>query len=151
MTNIIKRTSEEDADFLSLVKLLDVELAERDGDEHAFYAQFNKPVGLSGVVVVYRDGEPVGCGAFKKYDENSVEIKRMYVRPDRRGMRIAAEVLTDLESWANELGFKEYILETGFKQPEAITLYKRSGYDVIPNYGQYENVENSVCMKKSIG
>ena len=75
----------------------------------------------------------------------------MYVRPDRRGMRIAAEVLTDLESWANELGFKEYILETGFKQPEAITLYKRSGYDVIPNYGQYENVENSVCMKKSIG
>ena len=151
MTNIIKRTSEEDADFLSLVKLLDVELAERDGDEHAFYAQFNEPVGLSGVVVGYRDGEPVGCGAFKKYDENSVEIKRMYVRPDRRGMRIAAEVLTDLESWANELGFKEYILETGFKQPEAITLYKRSGYDVIPNYGQYENVENSVCMKKSIG
>lgn len=151
MTNVIKRTSEEDADFLSLVKLLDIELAERDGDDHAFYAQFNKPVGLSGVIVAYRDGEPVGCGAFKKYDENSVEIKRMYVRPDRRGMRIAAEVLTDLESWANELGFKEYILETGFKQPEAIALYKRSGYDVIPNYGQYENVENSVCMKKSIG
>lgn len=150
MANVIKRTSEEDADFLSLVKLLDVELAERDGDEHAFYAQFNKPVGLSGVIVAYRDGEPVGCGAFKKYDENSVEIKRMYVRPDRRGMRIAAEVLTDLESWANELGFKEYILETGFKQPEAIALYKRSGYDVIPNYGQYENVENSVCMKKCV-
>lgn len=150
MTNTLKRTSEGDSDFLSLVKLLDVELAERDGDEHAFYAQFNKPVGLSGVIVAYRDGEPVGCGAFKKYDENSVEIKRMYVRPDRRGMRIAAEILTDLESWANELGFKEYILETGFKQPEAIALYKRSGYDVIPNYGQYEDVENSVCMKKSL-
>ena len=150
MTNTLKRTSEGDSDFLSLVKLLDVELAERDGDEHAFYAQFNKPVGLSGVIVAYRNGEPVGCGAFKKYDENSVEIKRMYVRPDRRGMRIAAEILTDLESWANELGFKEYILETGFKQPEAIALYKRSGYDVIPNYGQYEDVENSVCMKKSL-
>ena len=150
MSNTLKRTSEGDSDFLSLVKLLDVELAERDGDEHAFYAQFNKPVGLSGVIVAYRNGEPVGCGAFKKYDENSVEIKRMYVRPDRRGMRIAAEILTDLESWANELGFKEYILETGFKQPEAIALYKRSGYDVIPNYGQYEDVENSVCMKKSL-
>lgn len=150
MTNFIKRTNEEDADFLSLVKLLDVELAERDGEEHSFYAQFNKPVGLTGVVVAYRDGEAVGCGAFKKYDEHSVEIKRMYVRPDRRGLRIAGEVLADLEKWANEVGFSEYVLETGFKQPEAIALYRRSGYDVIPNYGQYVGVENSVCMHKKL-
>ena len=149
MENMIKRTNEEDADFLSLVKLLDVELAERDGDDHSFYAQFNKPVGLTGVVVAYRDGEPVGCGAFKKYDENAAEIKRMYVRPDRRGLRIAAEVLTYLEAWAKELGFSEYVLETGFKQPEAIALYKSSGYEVIPNYGQYIGVENSVCMRKA--
>ncbi|MEQ1603314.1 MAG: GNAT family N-acetyltransferase [Pyrinomonadaceae bacterium] len=150
MTNVIKRTTEEDADFLSLVKLLDIELAERDGEEHAFYAQFNKPVGLTGVVVAYRDDEAVGCGAFKKYDENSVEIKRMYVRSDRRGHRIAAEVLADLEMWANELGALECVLETGFKQPEAIALYKRSGYEVIPNYGQYVGVENSVCMSKKL-
>lgn len=150
MTNFIKRTSEEDADFLSLVKLLDVELAERDGEEHAFYAQFNQPVGLTGVVVAYRDGEAVGCGAFKKYDENSVEIKRMYVRPDRRGLRIAANILAELEKWANEVGFSEYVLETGYKQPEAIALYKRSGYDVIPNYGQYAGVANSVCMHKKL-
>ncbi len=148
MTNIIKRTNEEDADFLSLVKLLDVELAERDGDDHAFYAQFNRPVGLTGVVVAYRDGDAVGCGAIKKYDEKAVEIKRMYVRPDRRGLRIAAEILADLETWANELGFSEYVLETGFKQPEAIALYKRTGYNVIPNYGQYADVTNSVCMQK---
>lgn len=148
MTNVIKRTNEEDADFLSLVKLLDVELVERDGEEHAFYAQFNKPVGLTGVVVAYREGEAVGCGAFKKYDENSVEIKRMYVRPDRRGLRIAAEVLNELEAWSSELGFSEYVLETGFKQPEAIALYKRSGYEVVPNYGQYVGIDNSVCMRK---
>jgi putative acetyltransferase len=150
MTNVIKRTNEDDADFLSLVKLLDVELAERDGDEHAFYAQFNKPVGLTGVVVAYRDGLAVGCGAFKKYDENGVEIKRMFVRPDFRGLRIAAEILTDLETWANELGFSAFVLETGHKQPEAIALYKRSGYEVIPNYGQYMGVENSVCMHKTV-
>ena len=141
MTNVIKRTTEEDADFLSLVKLLDVELADRDGEEHSFYAQFNKPVGLTGVVVAYREGEEVGCGAFKKYDANSVEIKRL---------RIAAEVLAELEKWANEVGFSEYVLETGFKQPEAIALYERSGYDVIPNYGQYVGVENSVCMHKKL-
>lgn len=150
MANVIKRTNEEDADFLSLVELLDAELAERDGEEHGFYAQFNKPVGLLGVVVAYRDGESVGCGAFKKYDENSVEIKRMYVLPDRRGLRIAGEILTELETWSTELGFSEYVLETGFKQPEAIALYTRSGYEVIPNYGQYVGVENSVCMKKTV-
>lgn len=150
MINAIKRTNEKDADFLSLVKLLDVELAERDGEEHAFYAQFNKPVGLTGVIVAYREGEAVGCGAFKKYDDNTAEIKRMYVRPDRRGLRIAAEVLSELEAWSTELGFSEYVLETGFNQPEAIALYTRSGYEVIPNYGQYAGVDNSVCMKKIV-
>lgn len=110
----------------------------------------NRSVRAARPLVFTCDGEPVGCGAFKKYDENSVEIKRMYVRPDARGMRIAAEVLTDLESWANELGFKEYILEPDSSSPRRSLFTNVQDY-VIPNYGQYENVENSVCMKKSIG
>ena len=150
MTNVIKRTTEEDADFLSLVKLLDIDLAERDGDEHAFYAQFNKPVGLDGVVVAYREDIAVGCGAFRRFENTTAEIKRMFVRPDRRGNRIAAEILAELENWANEMGYSDYVLETGRKQPEAIALYKRSGYQIIPSYGQYLNVENSICMGKSL-
>lgn len=146
----LKRTDEDDGDFLALVKLLDADLQQRDGDEHAFYAQFNKPVGLTGVVVAYREGEAVGCGAFKRYDQSTVEIKRMYVRVERRGLRIASEILSDLEAWANELEFSNCVLETGFNQPEAIALYKRSGYEVILNYGQYFGVENSVCMRKVI-
>lgn len=74
----------------------------------------------------------------------------MFVRPDWRGRRIAAEILTDLENWAVDFGFSEYVLETGFKQPEAIALYERSGYKVIPNYGQYVGVGNSVCMHKTV-
>ena len=144
----IIRVSEDDKDFLSLVKLLDAELAVRDGEEHGFYAQFNKPVGLGGVVVAHLGGEAVGCGAFKKYGDGVAEIKRMFVRPDARGKRIAAGVLNELESWAAETGFRECILETGWKQPEAIALYRREGYEVIPNYGQYAGVENSVCMRK---
>jgi len=146
----IKRTREDDADFLRLVQSLDIELAERDGDDHAFYAQFNKPVGLAGVVLVCDRGEPLGCGAFKEYSTDVAEIKRMYVKPECRGKRIAALVLSELESWADELGFQECILETGFKQPEAIALYQREGYEVISNYGQYEAVENSVCMMKRL-
>ena len=145
----IVRTAEDNADFLSLVELLDAELRIRDGEEHGFYAQFNKPVGLGGVVIAFDVGEPVGCGAFKRYEEGVAEIKRMYIKPESRGRRIAALVLRELESWAAELGFTKCILETGHKQPEAIALYKREGYSVIPNYGQYAGVDNSVCMRKT--
>ncbi len=145
---VISRTDQKDADFLSLVKLLDAELAERDGDDHEFYAQFNKTVGLAGVVVAYRGNEAVGCGAFRQFDEETAEIKRMYVRSESRGMRIGAEILTELEAWAVESGFSRCVLETGFKQPEAIALYKRCGYCVIANYGQYAEAYNSVCMEK---
>jgi GNAT superfamily N-acetyltransferase len=75
----------------------------------------------------------------------------MFVRAENRGQRIAAQILTELETWARELNFEDCVLETGFKQPEAIALYKRSGYEVIPNYGQYADVRNSICMKKKIG
>ena len=146
----ICRVSETDEDFLGLVQLLDAELAVRDGEEHGFYAQFNKPVGLSGVVVAYLDGEAVGCGAFKKYANGIAEIKRMYVHPESRGKRIAARVLIELEEWSRNSGFYECILETGWKQPEAVALYKREGYEIVPNYGQYAGVKNSVCMRKAV-
>ncbi len=146
----IVRTDSSNPDFIALVKLLDEELAIRDGAEHSFFAQFNQIDSIRHVVVAYADGEPVGCGAFKRYDVVTAEIKRMFVRSEARGRRIGADVLTELEAWAIEEGFSAAILETGFKQPEAIRLYERSGYDRIPNYGQYAGVESSVCMKKSL-
>ena len=145
----IRRVAETDEDFLELVRMLDAELARRDGEEHGFYAQFNQPVGLAGVVVAWLDWEAVGCGAFKKYDDHVAEIKRMFVRPEARGKRIAAAILRELENWAARSDFRECILETGWKQPEAIALYRREGYEVIPNYGQYAGMANSVCMRKT--
>lgn len=145
------RTNAENADLLSLVALLDEELRQRDGEDHYFFAQFNKLAGLLGVVVAYLDDRPVGCGAFKRHSDDEAEIKRMFVLADSRGKRIGAEILAELESWASESGFNACVLETGFKQPEAIALYKRSGYEVIPNYGQYADVGASVCMRKGLG
>lgn len=144
------RTDSGNPDFRSLVKLLDEDLAIRDGAEHAFYATFNKIDSLAQVVVAYKGGAAVGCGAIKRYEESIVEIKRMFVLPSFRGQGIAGEVLRELETWALELGFAESILETGKKQPEAIRLYQKSGYSVINNYGQYQGVENSVCMQKRL-
>ena len=144
------RTTSENPDFRTLVQLLDQDLAERDGAEHGFYAQFNKIANLDHVVVAYQAGEPVGCGAFKPFETDSVEIKRMFVQPAHRGQGVAQAVLAELEKWAAELDYSACVLETGKKQPEAIALYQRSGYALTPNYGQYIGVENSVCMRKAL-
>ena len=144
------RTDSLNNHFKELVKLLDADLAIRDGADHAFYAQFNKIDLIQHVIVAYENEAPVGCGAFKKYDDTSAEIKRMYVLPQHRNKGIAASVLQQLEQWAKEEGFQSTVLETGLKQPEAIRLYEKSGYSRIPNYGQYAGIENSVCMKKEL-
>ena len=146
----IIRTNSQDEQFVALVRLLDADLRIRDGEEHDFYAAYNKIDSIAHVVVAYFEDIAVGCGAIKKFDDQTIEIKRMYVRPEQRGKGIAGEVLRELESWAVELGFGEAVLETGKKQPEAIRLYEKSGYNLIPNYGQYQGVDNSVCMKKSL-
>lgn len=142
------RTNSDHKDFITLVKHLDTELAERDGAEHAFYAQFNKIDKIKYVVVAYEDEKPVGCGAIKEFEPGTVEVKRMFVFPQFRGKGIAGKVLAELERWAAELSFNRCILETGFKQPEAIALYRKSRYSRVPNYGQYAGVENSVCFEK---
>lgn len=149
MTLII-RTSSDNADFVELVRHLDVELAERDGKDHSFYAQFNKIDMIKHVVVAYDDGQPVACGAIKEYEPGTMEVKRMFTLPANRGKGIAVRVLSELEKWAAEMNYSKCVLETGKKQPEAIRLYEKSGYKLIPNYGQYAGVENSVCFEKPL-
>ena len=146
----IIRTESDNEDFIKLVKYLDAELGERDGGDHSFYAQFNKIDKIKYVVVAYENGKPIGCGAIKEYTQKTMEIKRMYTSPGSRGKGIAAKVLTELEKWATELSCKKCILETGKRQPEAIGLYKKNGYKLIPNYGQYAEIENSLCFEKEI-
>ena len=149
MLNII-RTNSDNLNFISLVNLLDAELAERDGEDHPFYAQFNKIDKIKYVVVAYENDKPVSCGAIKEYSPDTMEVKRMYTLTESRGKGIATKVLIELEKWAKELSYGKCILETGKKQPEAIALYKKNGYKLIPNYGQYVNAENSVCFEKEM-
>ena len=144
------RTDSDNEDFKALVKLLDADLAIRDGADHAFYAQYNYIDKIRNAVVAFIDNKAVACGAFKKISDSAVEIKRMYVAENLRGQGIAQKVLAELEKWAGELKFSSCILETGKKQPEAIRLYQKAGYTIIKNYGQYENIENSVCMEKKM-
>lgn len=144
------RTDATHSDFVALVQQLDADLAQRDGEDHAYYHQFNTIDKLKQVVVAYENNVAVGCGALKPFGADAMEVKRMYVSPAHRGKGIAAAILTALESWATELGATRCVLETGKKQLEAMALYRKSGYKVIPNYDQYAGLENSVCFEKVI-
>ena len=146
----LMRTDSSNPDFISLVALLDADLAQRDGEEHGFYAQFNAIIHLKHTIVLYENNIPVACGAFKPFDKTTVEVKRMFVQPNQRGKGIASKVLSGLEVWAKEIGYTSCVLETGLRQPEAIALYKKNGYKIIPNYPPYEGVAHSVCFKKML-
>lgn len=142
------RTDSNDIDFIKLVEHLDSELAIRDGDDHAFYHQFNGISMIKYALVAYMGNKPVGSGAIKKFDETAMEVKRMFVLPEFRGKGISRKILSGLEEWTKELGYKKCILETGINQQEALALYQKSGFIRIPNYGQYADVENSFCFEK---
>lgn len=146
----IVRTDSDNKDFIELVKQLDADLAIRDGDEHAFYDQFNKIDKIKYVVLAYENDRAIGCGAIKYYDDKAVEVKRMFTLPESRGKGLASIILAELEAWAVELSYEKCILETGIKQYEAIGLYEKNNYNRMPNYGQYTNAPNSTCFEKKL-
>lgn len=142
------RTTSDHMDFQKMVVQLDTYLRFIDGDDHAFYAQFNKSNLLKNALIAYENSFPVGIGAYKEVDSETIEIKRMFTIPEHRGKGIAKAVLTELENWAIEEKYSIAILETGAELKVAISLYQKRGYQVIENYGQYIGIENSICMKK---
>jgi len=146
----IRRTNSHDPDFLLLVKSLDKALEERYGHLQQLYDQFNKIEYLETVVIAYSSGTAVGCVCFKNFQTNTVEVKRMFVSAEFRGMGIGRALLNELEKWAAELGMKALVLELGNKQPEALHVYQRQGFQLIPCYEPYTGMDASICMKKII-
>jgi putative acetyltransferase len=144
-----QRTTSDNADFQFLTREFDNYLIDIDGDEKDFFAQYNQ-IYLEHVVVCNTNGKAIGCGAFKEYETHVAELKRMFVLPEARGNGIASSLITELESWITELKYTTCILETSNKLVNAIALYTKFGYQVIQNYGQYANVESSICMKKTL-
>ncbi|MCC4228891.1 GNAT family N-acetyltransferase [Zunongwangia profunda] len=146
----IKRTSSSEIDFQHLVSELDGELSTRNGETNEFFAQYNKIDQIKNVIIATIENKPVGCGAMKAYDSDTMEIKRMFVPIEMRGKGIAVHILKNLEKWAKEMNYSKCILETGNKMPEAIRLYEKSNYKIIPNYGQYNGIEDSICFEKHL-
>lgn len=147
-TITLTKTNSDDPDFRKLIQELDADLRTRNGELMDIYDQLNVIEKIDTVVIAWLNGLAVGCGCFKPFDAESVEIKRMFVQSSGRGNGISALVLKTLEDWAHDLGFKYTVLETGSKQIEAQGLYQKAGYTSIDNYGPYVNLSDSFCFRK---
>jgi GNAT superfamily N-acetyltransferase len=142
------RTDSTDQNFKELILLLDNELNDQYGDKQNYYDRFNIIEECKTVVIAKSNNNPIGCGCFKTLTDDTVEIKRMFVNKNSRRQGISKKILTELETWAIELGYDFALLETGYKQKEAIGLYEKYGYRKTDNYGPYIGIETSICMKK---
>jgi len=144
----LRRVNTLSPDFSGLVKDLDIELKQQYPDIQHVYAPLNKLEDIKTAVIAYESNIPVACGCFKINNPESVEIKRMYVKKDFRGKGLSKLILNELLQWAKDLGNTVAVLETGIKQLEAISLYKKSGFEITQNYGPYINNINSICFQK---
>lgn len=112
--------------------------------------QYNKLDDIHDVVLAYDNDTLVACAGFKKYDDECAEVKRVFVKEEYRGLGLSKELMERLEKRTREKGFRYFLLESGEPLVSAMALYRKIGYRVIPNYGQYIGMEESVCMKKEL-
>jgi GNAT superfamily N-acetyltransferase len=146
----ILKTDSKNDDFLMLIKLLDTDLDERYGELQKQYKRHNKVDYINDVIIIYKNEVPAACGAFKEHDNDSIELKRIFVTKENRRQGLSKLVVNELEELGRSKGYKYAILETGIKQHEAISLYENAGYKVIQNFEPYVGNINSVCMKKTL-
>lgn len=144
------KTDNKNPEFINLIKLLDGDLSERYGELQKQFDKHNKVDFINDVIIIYKNNVPVSCGAFKEFDADTVELKRIFVVKEHRRQGLAKLIVCELEKVARNKGYKFALLETGIKQYEAIALYKSLGFEVIDNFEPYVGNENSVCMKKAL-
>ena len=150
----VRRESIESRDAHVLIMALNAELSHRypePGANH-FHLDIEEVLPGRGAFVIARAEQrvPIGCGAIRRMDSTTAEIKRMYVVPQRRGMGAGKAILEKLEQVAHELAVTRIVLETGERQPEAIALYEHRGFVKIPPFGEYTDSPLSVCMEKTL-
>lgn len=147
-----RRTDGKNRDFIENCRLLDMDLDRRVGKvvKREKYREYNHLDEIREAIVVYNDRNAVGGGAIRKYDDKNAELKRVFVQPEYQGRGIGSRLVSLLIEWAAELGYERMILETGELLAESCAVYRKLGFEVIPNYGPYADMPESLCMAKDL-
>ena len=135
-------------DFKRLDSLINDYYYERFGEESLKYHEINSLKHMDEFFIAYEGNDAIAIICLKKFDEKTGELKRLFVMPEYRRTGIAMQMITFSEEKAKEIGYKEMVLETGVKMPEAIRLYKKAGYAMVDNFGDYIGDDITCCMKK---
>ncbi|MFE4862460.1 GNAT family N-acetyltransferase [Streptomyces sp. NPDC056670] len=157
---IIQQLGYDHPDAVRLNDQVQLEYAARYGDDGDVTplsaAMFIPPRGLY-LIAYDPEGRPVATGGWRSQDANEenyrdgdAELKRMYVVPEARGLGLARRILAALEADARRAGRTRMVLETGTKQPEAITLYASTGYEPCEKFGHYRTYDTSRCFAKPL-
>lgn len=146
------RTDGKNEDFIENCMLLDEDLDRRVGKhiQRDKYQKYNQLDEIQEAIVVYEGNKAVGGGAIRRYDAETIELKRVFVHREYQGQGIGSRLVVLLMEWAVELGYQRMILETGELLVESCAVYKKLGFQVIPNYGPYVNMPESLCMAKDL-
>lgn len=145
----VRNVSAQEPDLHLLISRLDQDLLQRYPADEIFGLDFNDPdIDQIHFAVAYDGNVPVGCGAIRPLDAESVELKRFYVESAYRRQGVAAQVLADLEQAALRLGASCVKLEAGTEQPEAVGFYQKHGYLPIEKFGSYVDCPSSLCFEK---
>ena len=147
-----QRTNGQNKDFMENCRLLDLDLDRRVGKKlkREKYKQYNLLDEIQEAIVVYDGRKAIGGGAIRRYDDETAELKRIFVRPEYQGRGVGTKLVSLLLEWAEELGYQRIILETGELLAESCAVYQKLGFQVIPNYGPYVDMPESLCMEKDL-
>jgi putative acetyltransferase len=150
----IRRTTLDSPDAARLIAALNAELTmafPEPGATHFSLSDAQVVAGEGAFVVAWLDEVAVGCGAVRRLDEATAEIKRMYVDPSVRGRGVGRTLVEALEREARLVGVTRIVLETGTRLASAIRLYEAMGYARIPLFGEYlSSPGTSLCFGKSL-
>jgi putative acetyltransferase len=149
---VIARADVMSSEALSLIGALNAELSaaySEPGANHFRLDPDEVAPGQGAFLVLYRHGAPAGCGAVRRLDADTAELKRMYVVPSARGTGLGRQLVAALEREARDLGVRRLVLETGIRQAAALALYRSTGFTPVPLYGEYcLSPDTSICLGK---
>lgn len=147
-----KWTDGNDKDFLRFYEITEDYYTKMAGglSKRQGFIPYNLSSLIPDVLIAYDDGIAVACAGLKGYSDDDVEIKRVWVDPDHRGLRIATSMMEMLEKKASEDGYKRMILQTRPVMEDAVSLYLKLGYEFIDNYPPYDKLEGAICLAKVI-
>lgn len=140
----------ENQDYAMLAQKLDEYYFELVGDIQFRYAEANHPKNFACLVVIYEQDAPIACGCWKAVDEQTAEIKRIYVLPEHRRKGAASMIVKALEKDILHTGRRHIILETARTTPDSAALYSSLGYQIVDYYGSPAGAENCLCFEKNL-